>query len=87
MERQREASGTLDWRTINALNQPKNLRSGFTTVPAMPGALARPLNEDHGMSCYEEYFDSLKEGEEAMSEAEYNECLAPKNIQFNQLLN
>lgn len=39
------------------------------------------------MSSYEEYFDSLKEGEEAMSEAEYNDCLAPKSIQFNQSLN
>lgn len=29
------------------------------------------------MSSYEEYFDSLKEGEEAMSEAEYDECLSP----------
>jgi len=44
----------------------------------MPGALARPLNEDHGMSSYEEYFDSLKEAEEAMSEAEYNDCLSPQ---------
>lgn len=39
------------------------------------------------MSCYEEYFDSLKEGEEAMSEAEYNECLAPKINPLNQSLN
>gem|GEM_PF-2639205 len=30
------------------------------------------------MDAYEEYFDSLKEGEEAMSEAEYNECLSPQ---------
>ena len=31
------------------------------------------------MSSYEEYFDSLKEGEEAMSEAEYNECLSSQS--------
>ncbi len=30
------------------------------------------------MDAYEEYFDSLKEGEEAMSEAEYNECLSSR---------
>jgi len=31
------------------------------------------------MDAYEEYFDSLKEGEEAMSEAEYKECLSSQS--------
>ena len=54
-----------------------SLEKCFYHCPCYPGALARPLIEDHGMSSYEEYFESLKEGEEAMSEAEYNECLSP----------
>jgi hypothetical protein len=45
------------------------------------------LNSQFRRIDYEEYFDSLKEGEEAMSEAEYNECLASQSNPFNQSLN
>ncbi|MFU2317826.1 hypothetical protein [Rahnella sp. PCH160] len=78
MEMQREASGTLGSRPINASVSDKRKSEVALPLPLSSGALARPLNEDHGMSSYEEYFDSLKEGEEAMSKAEYDECLSPQ---------